>query len=65
MKIAGCDFRPRWQQIAVFERETEEITDHKLRNSDGHSWKAISFLTAVVIIRKIHQIFFYVYGHFP
>lgn len=37
MKIVGCDFHPRWQQIAVFDRETGEITEHKLMNGDGEA----------------------------
>jgi hypothetical protein len=35
MKIIGCDFHPSWQQIAVFETETGEITEHKLVNGNG------------------------------
>jgi transposase len=37
MKIVGCDFHPQWQQIAVFDRETGEITEHKLMNGDGEA----------------------------
>jgi transposase len=37
MKIVGCDFHPRWQQIAVFDRETGEFSEHKLVNSDGEA----------------------------
>ena len=36
MKIVGCDFHPRWQQIAVFDTETGEINEHKLGN-DGEA----------------------------
>lgn len=32
MKIVGCDFHPRWQQIAVFDTETGEISERKLIN---------------------------------
>jgi len=35
MKIVGCDFHPRWQQIAIFDSETGEISEHKLLNGDG------------------------------
>lgn len=35
MKIVGCDFHPRWQQIAVFDVATGEVTEHKLLNGDG------------------------------
>jgi len=37
MKIVGCDFHPRWQQIAVFDAETGEISEHKLMNGDGEA----------------------------
>lgn len=37
MKIVGCDFHPSWQQIAVFDPETGEITEHKLVNGDGEA----------------------------
>jgi len=35
MKIVGCDFHPRWQQVAVFDTETGEMGEHKLSNGDG------------------------------
>ena len=37
MKIIGCDFHPSFQQIAVFETETGEITEHKLVNGNGEA----------------------------
>lgn len=37
MKIVGCDFHPRWQQIAVFDTETGEINERKLINGDGEA----------------------------
>lgn len=37
MKIVGCDFHPRWQQIAVFDVETGEISERKLTNGDGEA----------------------------
>jgi transposase len=37
MKIVGCDFHPKWQQIAVFYAETGEINEHKLTNGDGEA----------------------------
>ncbi len=30
MKIVGCDFHPSWQQVAVFDTETGEMTEQKL-----------------------------------
>ena len=37
MKIIGCDFHPSFQQIAVFDTETGEITEHKLSNGNGEA----------------------------
>jgi transposase len=37
MKIVGCDYHPRWQQIAVFDTETGEIKEQKLVNGDGEA----------------------------
>jgi transposase len=37
MIIVGCDFHPAWQQIAVFDRDTGEITECKLINGNGEA----------------------------
>src|SRR5215471_2608796 len=37
MTIVGCDFHPAWQQIAVFETDTGEISEHKLMNGNGEA----------------------------
>lgn len=37
MIIVGCDFRPSWQQVAVVDTETGEMTEHKLVNGDGEA----------------------------
>jgi len=37
MIIVGCDFHPKWQQVAVFDAETAEIGEHKLMNGDGEA----------------------------
>src|ERR1035441_3901533 len=37
MKIVGCDCHPSWQQVAVFDAETGEITEHKLSHGDGQA----------------------------
>jgi transposase len=37
MIIVGCDFHPAWQQIAVFDSETGEISEHKLVNGNGEA----------------------------
>lgn len=37
MKIVGCDFHPKWQQVAVFDTETGEIIEHQLMNGSGEA----------------------------
>ena len=37
MKIVGCDFHPSWQQVAVFDPKTGELTELKLVNGDGEA----------------------------
>jgi transposase len=37
MLIVGCDYHPSWQQIAVFDSETGEISEQKLVNSTGEA----------------------------
>jgi transposase len=37
MKIVGCDFHPSWQQVAIFDPESGEITELKLVNGDGEA----------------------------
>ena len=37
MIIVGCYFHPTWQQIAVFDSETGEITEHKLIHGNGEA----------------------------
>lgn len=37
MQIVGCDFHPSWQQVAVFDVETGELTERKLVNGDGEA----------------------------
>ncbi len=46
MKIVGCDFHPRWQQIAVFDVETGEISEHNLGEVSrfDHSAQVASYL---------------------
>ena len=36
-KIVGCDFHPRWQQIAIFDAATGEISEHKLLHAGGEA----------------------------
>jgi hypothetical protein len=37
MKIIGCEFHPRWQQVAVFDAGTGEVEEYKLTNGDGQA----------------------------
>lgn len=37
MKIIGCDFHPGMQQMAVFDSETGEISEHKLEHGSGEA----------------------------
>lgn len=37
MWIIGCDFHPRWQQVAFFDSATGEISERKLVNGDGEA----------------------------
>jgi transposase len=50
MTIVGCDFHPSWQQIAVFDTETGEITEHKLVNGDGEAERFYRGLPAPSLI---------------
>jgi transposase len=37
MKIVGCDFHPGWEQVAVFDAETGEVSELKLKHGDGEA----------------------------
>lgn len=37
MVIIGCDFHPVFQQIAVMDTETGEVSEHKLMHADGEA----------------------------
>lgn len=37
MMIVGCDFHPRWQQVAVYDTETGEIDECRLMNGNGEA----------------------------
>jgi transposase len=37
MLIVGCDFHPSWQQVAVFDPNTGEVTEHRLVNGTGEA----------------------------
>ncbi|HUX46075.1 MAG TPA: hypothetical protein VMV57_15110 [Terracidiphilus sp.] len=50
MKIVGCDFHPRWQQVAVFDLETGEISEWKLSNGDGEAERFYRELEAPALV---------------
>lgn len=50
MMIIGCDFHPSWQQIAVFDSETGEISEQKLVNGDGEAERFYRSLPAPALI---------------
>lgn len=50
MMIVGCDFHPKWQQVAVFDAETGEIGEHRLMNGDGEAERFYRDLPAAALI---------------
>jgi hypothetical protein len=50
MIIIGCDFHPSWQQVAVLDSETGEVSEHKLINGDGEAERFYRGLPAPSLI---------------
>jgi len=50
MMIVGCDFHPKWQQVAVFDAETGEIGEHRLMNGDGEAERFFRDLPSPALI---------------
>ena len=50
MNIVGCDFHPKWQQVAVFASATGEISEHKLMNGDGEAERFYRGLDAGALV---------------
>ena len=50
MKIVGCDFHPKWQQIAIFDAGSGEISERKLVNSDGEAEQFYRSLEAPALV---------------
>jgi transposase len=50
MIIVGCDFHPKWQQVAVIDAQTGEIGEHKLMNGDGQAERFYRSLPAPAIV---------------
>ena len=49
-EIIGCDFHPSWQQAAVFDAETGEVTERKLVNGDGEVERFYGGLEAPALV---------------
>jgi transposase len=50
MMIVGCDFHPRWQQVAVFDSASGEIGEHRLMNGDGEAERFYRALPAGALV---------------
>src|SRR5271154_4669937 len=50
MRIIGCDFHPAAQQIAVFDTETGEYSEHRLSNGDGEAERFYRVLSEPCLI---------------
>ena len=50
MNIVGCDFHPGWQQVAVLDTETGEVSEHKLDNGSGEAERFYRQLEAPALI---------------
>ena len=51
MTIIGCDFHPGWQQVAVLDTETGELTgERKLGNGDGEAERFYRLLSAPALV---------------
>jgi hypothetical protein len=37
MKIVGCDFHSRYQQIAMLDEETGEVVERRLEHENGEA----------------------------
>ena len=48
MKIIGCDFHPSYQQIAMLDQETGELTERRLLHADGEAQRFYESLTGPV-----------------
>src|SRR5579872_2227995 len=50
MTIVGCDFHPAWQQIAVLDTETGEVTEQKLMHGNGEAERFYQRLPAPSLV---------------
>ena len=50
MQIVGCDFHPRWQQVAFLDQETGEYGQVKLTNGDGEAERFYRTLSSGALV---------------
>jgi transposase len=50
MKIIGCDFHPSFQQIAMVDTESGEITERRLSHADGEAQRFYESLSGPVVV---------------
>jgi transposase len=50
MQIVGCDFHPSWQQVAIFDGLTGELTERKLLHGGGEAERFYRQLPAPALI---------------
>jgi transposase len=50
MIIVGCDFHPRWQQVAMFNAATGEMVERKLVNGNGEAEEFYRGLTVPCLV---------------
>ena len=50
MKIIGCDYHPSFQQIAMVDTETGEVTERRLYHGNGEAQKFYESLCGPVLV---------------
>jgi len=50
MKIIGCDFHPSFQQIAMVDNETGEMSERRLVHAEGEAQRFYESLTGEVVV---------------
>ena len=48
MKIIGCDYHPSFQQIAMVDTETGEVTERRLYHGNGEAQRFYEALSGAV-----------------
>ena len=50
MLIIGCDFHPRYQQIAMMDTETGELVERRLEHENGEARAFYASLPKAVLV---------------